>query len=224
MTTNRTTPRDHPGAKIYSKFVLRIYDALVVRFSNSLAWRCRSPIMLGQYNRHLGQRHLDVGPGTGWFLDAATMPDNAEIVLMDLNTNSLDSTRTRLEHKHPVQTVLGNVLEPLPSSIGSFDSIAINYLIHCLHGSMAEKAQAFGYLGQHLSPGGTLFGSTILGSGVRHNLIGRILLKIYNRRGIFDNYDDDATSLRTCLEASFETVSVTTVGTVAMFTAADPRS
>ena len=56
------------GAGIYSKPILAIYDLLVVKLSNSFTWRCPSPVMLAQYDQLMGRRHLDVGPGTGWYL------------------------------------------------------------------------------------------------------------------------------------------------------------
>ena len=33
-----------------------------------------------------------------------------------------------------------SALEPLPDSVGPFDSVGLNYLLHCLPGRMDEKA------------------------------------------------------------------------------------
>ena len=43
----------------------------------------------------------------------------------------------------------------------------------------------------YLVSGGVFFGSTILGRGVEHNLLGRRLMRLYNRKGIFSNLEDD---------------------------------
>lgn len=211
------------GAGIYSKPVLGFYDLLVVKFSNSLAWRCPSQLMLDQYNRCIGTRHLDVGPGTGWYLANADLPKSAEITLMDLNENTLEHAASRLAHTHvSTKAVTANVLEPIPEALGRFDSIGANYVFHCVPGSWADKGVAFEHLGERLTDDGVLFGSTILGRGVNHNLIGRGFMALYNRMGIFHNLEDDAAGLETALQRSFGQVNVDIVGTVAVFSAREP--
>ena len=211
------------GAGIYSKPVLGFYDLLVVKFSNSLAWRCPSQLMLDQYNRCIGTRHLDVGPGTGWYLANADLPETAEITLMDLNENSVEHAASRLAHTHvSTRGVTANVLEPIPEALGQFDSIAANFVFHCVPGSWADKGVAFKHLGERLAADGVLFGSTILGSGVSHNLIGRGFMALYNRLGIFHNREDDAAGLEAALQRSFDQVKVDVIGTVAVFSARNP--
>jgi hypothetical protein len=51
------------------------------------------------------------------------------------------------------------------------------------------------HLTPHLGPNGVVFGSTILGRGVRHNLLGRGLIGFYNRKGMFPNRVDDLEGL-----------------------------
>lgn len=209
------------GAGIYSKPVLKIYDLFVVQFSSTFAWRCTSDRMLAQYKANVGTRHLDVGPGTGWYLARASFPADADVTLMDLNNNSLDAASQRLDgithHR-----LVANVLEPLPAQIGPFDSIGVNYLLHCVPGAWTEKGVAFAYLAAQLADDGTLFGSTVLGSGVQHNRLGRVLMALYNRKGIFHNRRDDAAGLQRALEQSFAQVNVKVVGAAAVFSAREP--
>jgi len=71
---------------------------------------------------------------------------------------------------------------------------------------------------------GVFFGSTILGTGVQHNLFGRALCALYNGPiKAFDNTTDDEGGLRTALSAAFETVDITIIGTVAVLAARRPR-
>lgn len=212
----------HAGAAVYSKPVLRIYDLFVVHFSAARAWRCDCNSMLSQYDDNIGRRHLDVGPGTGWYLEHSKPPMDAQITLMDLNPNSLTRASSRLGDI-PHRTIIGNVLEPLPESAGMFDSIATNYLFHCVPGGWDAKGAAFAHLSRHLAPDGVLFGSTILGQGVQHNRVGSALMKLYNRRGVFHNENDDAVGLQRALEQHFADVMVTVIGTVALFQARQPQ-
>ena len=62
------------GAAVYSPLVLGIYDLWVLGISNRYAWRCSTTaVLLPFFRQHIGQRHLDVGVGTG-FYPAKTMP------------------------------------------------------------------------------------------------------------------------------------------------------
>lgn len=212
----------HRGSRIYSKAILGFYDLLVVKFSNTYAWRCPRRLMLDQYNRLTSSNHLDVGPGTGWYLAHTDIPPRALITLMDLNSNSLASAAKRLgTTKH--RAIVGNVLDPLPADVNGMDSIALNFLMHCVPGSWASKGVAFQNLAAGLSDKGTLFGSTILGAGIRHNFVARRFMRFYNRLGIFHNTADDSQGLQHALDAAFADVTVSVVGNVALFTARAPR-
>ena len=103
-----------------------------------------------------------------------------------------------------------------------YDSIALFYLLHCLPGTMADKARVFAHLKPHLAPGGVLFGATVLGDGTRHNRFGRALEHVYNRRGIFDNRRDTAEALAHALGEHFADVCVEQHGAVALFAARSP--
>lgn len=211
----------HRGAAVYSKRVLSVYDLVVVHLSNTFVWRCHRRTILELYNQQVGAHHLDVGPGTGWYLAHAHLPSTGTITLLDLNSNSLASARTRLADVKP-RTVVGDVLKPLPEEIGRFDSIGANYVFHCVPGTWDEKGVAFGHLARRLTSDGVLFGGTILGRGVRHNAVGRKLMSVYNERGIFHNREDDAAGLEDALRENFADVSIDVVGTVALFQAVGP--
>jgi SAM-dependent methyltransferase len=211
------------SAKYYTRFYLGIYNWAVIRLSNSFAWRCPSKTQLKQYNHLMGTRHLDVGPGTGWYLAHADRTSGTELHLMDLNPNSLQVASSQLAGRPIAAMHEQDILDPIPEEIGEFDSISMNYLLHCLPGTWAEKEAAVAHLAERLTDQGTLFGATILGEGVRHNLPGRKLMNLYNKVGVFHNRADDADGLRRILERHFTHVDVRVQGTVALFTASAPR-
>jgi hypothetical protein len=103
-----------------------------------------------------------------------------------------------------------------------FDSISLFYLLHCLPGSFASKEVVFANLKRHLATDGVLYGATILGDETGHNLLGRTLMKVYNRKGVFGNRADTLDGLRAALAAHFENVSIAVHGKVALFTARYP--
>jgi hypothetical protein len=205
---------------VYTPLVLALYDVFVLRFSCQVAWRCPSGQMLALYNRHVGARHLDVGVGTGFFLDRCEWPVvQPELTLLDLNRHSLAAAAKRTRRYRP-RVVRASVLDPIELGALQFDSVAMNFLLHCLPGSAEQKsATVAGNVRPYLAPGAVVFGSTILGQGVRHNLLGRTLMRAYNKKGIFSNLEDDAAALERGLAAELADVRIDVQGTVALFSA-----
>lgn len=218
MQKQPTSAREgQEGAALYSPSVLRFYDWFVLGLSNRLWWKCPTAQIVDFYNQHISANHLDIGVGTGYFLDRCTFPAaQPQIMLADLNENSLRSAAGRISRYQP-RTSQINVLEDWQLDDGPFASIGLNYLIHCLPGPMARKAAIFKPIAAHLAPGGVAFGTTILGQGVPKNALARLFLNIYNKKGIFGNLDDSREQLDQMLGQHFSQHEVRVVGCVAFF-------
>lgn len=212
------------GAAVYKPWVLHGYDAFVHGFSNAFAWRCPTRLLRSLYEHHATDTHLDVGVGSGYFLDRCRFPGHQpRIVLVDLNPEALRFTARRIRRLHPV-IHQANVLEPLALEGGPFRSIGLMYLLHCLPGTLRSKGVVFDHLGRYLAADGVLFGATILGRGVTHSRLARALIRLYNARGIFGNAADSLTDLEAALTSRFERHEVRIQGSVALFEARGYRS
>ena len=210
------------GFKDYTPRFLKTYDAFV-GFVAPRVWGVGEEHGIDLYRRHMGFRHLDVGPGTGFFIVETNPPQDIELTLLDASPHVLDHCAERLAAWNPT-TIRANVLEPLPLD-GPFDSAALAHVIHCLPGPMPEKARAIEHIAAVLTDDGVLFGGTVLGLSAEHTRAARMFLRLVNLRGTFDNRYDDVDGLRAILEASFHEVAVDTqTGSVAYFVAAHPRS
>jgi hypothetical protein len=216
----RFTPEEiEAGQAIYTKRMLLYYDLRVLWLSNPLIWRCPTSRLLDHYNRSVTVNHLDVGVGSGYYLDKCHfMTPTPRIYLMDLNANSLAFAAERIERYHP-QILLRNVLEPISFDGPGFDSVGVNYLLHCLPGDMASKCCAFDYLRPLMAPDAVIFGSTLLQGGVERSIAARALMTHYNFYGVFSNTCDSVETLRQELEKRFTAVSIDIVGCVALFSA-----
>jgi len=206
------------SAKVYNKLLLSIYDLYVLTFSNRFVWKCPSSRILEFYDLNISNNHLDVGVGTGYFLDKCRFHETPEIAILDLNANSLAATAQRIKRYHP-KSYQADIMQPLAMELPKFDSIAINYLLHCLPGNFFEKEIVFKNLVPLLNPHGVLFGSTILGDQSKTNGLGKKLLNIYNAKGIFGNTQDNLADLKQVLARNFQSYSVYEIGAVALFTA-----
>jgi hypothetical protein len=211
------------GRDVYTKAVLAIYDLWVHGLSNPLIWRCPTRHLRSLYERHLSSNHMDVGIGTGYFLDRLSFPSpNPRLILVDANDNSLEVAARRLRRYRP-GLYRRDVLKPLSIEGPPFDSIGLTYLLYCLPGDIAAKAVVFDHLDGLLSDNGVIFGATVLGVGVHPSPIARKLMAAYNARGIFANVKDHPDDLRTVLGHRYATVQVEVVGCVALFAASRTR-
>ena len=97
------------GQAVYTRRSLRLYDFVVLGVTNSLIWNCPTQRLLEHYNRHITANHLDVGVGTGYFLDHCRFPSQTpRIALSDVNRSSLDFAAQRIARYAP-ETYLRNV-------------------------------------------------------------------------------------------------------------------
>ncbi|MFO7179564.1 MAG: class I SAM-dependent methyltransferase [Pseudomonadota bacterium] len=212
------------GAAVYRPWTLRLYDVWVHGVSNAIAWRCPTRALLDAYDRNVSARHLDVGVGSGFFLSQCRFPvAEPRVTLVDLNPASLAFTSARIRRYRPT-VHQANVFELTTLPEAPFDSIALMYLLHCLPGTLATKSRLFERLGKLLAPEGVLFGATILGRGVERSLPARVLMRVYNAKGIFSNADDTLADLEAGLRRAFVEVRVSLHGMVAVFEARQPRA
>jgi hypothetical protein len=217
---DRTDPA-YKGQRDYNALLLNAYDPLVLGPVTRYVWRCPTGRLVERYREHIRDRHLDIGPGTGYFLDHAGLPAGSRVTILDPNRAVLRHVSRRLRSLD-VTAVEADVLKPLPVS-GLFESAALNAVIHCLPGPLARKGTAIANVAAVLSPAGVLFGATVLGRTGQHTRLGRWMLAAFNRQGGFDNLDDTEEGLRGILAASFVDVAFETIGSVAIFAATGPR-
>jgi ubiquinone/menaquinone biosynthesis C-methylase UbiE len=208
------------GASVYSPTILKLYDFGVLGLSNRFVWQCPTKtVLLPFYKEHLGLKHLDVGVGTGFYIARASLTRSHQVSLLDLNENSLRAAAAQVKQAK-VRTFMRDVMQPSsePADTG-YDSISLFYLLHCLPGTMDDKETAIANLKRYMSKDGVLYGATILGDEAAHNSIGRMLLKLYNDKGVFHNMADTLDDLQKMLRRQFQNVQIRRHNKVALFVA-----
>ncbi|KAI1743904.1 methyltransferase domain-containing protein [Xylaria scruposa] len=231
--TSQTSQTPGLYASIYTPTVLSIvYDVVVLRFNLRYMWRCRTDTVLEPFfAENFSRNHLDIGVATGYFLaKALSRPFRTHvkhsITLVDLNPNPLNAARARILSEAPnatVETVVADVTEPPPKALqhSVFDSISMFNLFHCIPGN--EKLRAFSIYKDLLADGGVLTGCTVLGAGHATNWFNYLYVKLYNRLGIFHNWDDKKEDFERALKENFEEVETTLVGMTLLFRVTKPR-
>lgn len=217
MFKNKEVDEDvRKGQAAYTKALLFIYDLLVLKISNTYIWKCPTKNLIQLYNENLTNNHLDVGVGTGYYLNHCDFPKDTRLVLMDLNKNSLNVASENANKLKPV-TFIHNILEPIPFQINPFDSISINYLLHCLPGTISDKAIVFDHLLPLLNKKGVIFGSTILQGEIPRSKNAQKLMNFYNSKGIFSNTKDTYEDLEKNLKERFASYEMKVIGCVCLF-------
>ncbi|KAK2753625.1 hypothetical protein FQN54_007402 [Arachnomyces sp. PD_36] len=212
----------------YNSIFLSLYDYYVLGLTNTAFWRCPTDsVLLPLFQANAGPRHMDVGVGSGYFPAIMNQREGhlgwpKKLVLVDLNPTCLERASSRIGLPERTLCLKNDALQPLPDA-GPFDSISIMFLLHCLPGPPEHKAQIFANLKPHLTDNGTLFGATVLGQGVQHNLVGQVLMAAYNWFGIFGNSGDGKEPFIEALEEEYEEVETAVIGCVLIFKAQKPR-
>lgn len=209
--------------RILTPLSLKFYDFFVLGFSSRLLWKCPSSALMDLYNRNSSENHLDIGVGTGYFLANVDWPQSSvDLTLMDINDACLDMVSRRLSRMQP-KRVVADVLDPLPIT-GTFDSISMTHVLHCLPGGMRSKSRVFDNLLPVLAVDGRLFGATIVQGDAPRSRAAQALMDFYNSRHIFTNEDDRIEDLEEMLAARFTNVEVRLQGCVAIFEAQKPAT
>lgn len=213
--------RVQKAVNIYSKPLLWVYDFIVYQVATPYMLHCPAHLILEHYNENIRLNHLDVGVGTGCLLKGCKqLKDIKRLGIMDLNPNSLEKSKQLLNEQHP-EVYQANILKPFETTAVDFDSIGMNYLLHCIPGNFEEKEVIFSNLKEHLSKDGILFGCTVLGKDINNTLHTKLFLKLYQWIGIFNNAEDTYTGLKKSLSRHFTYYEVNVVGNVAFFRASD---
>lgn len=212
------TPKQvEAGHAFYTRRSLAVYDLAILWYFSRLAWRCPASRLVRHYDHHLSNAHLDIGVGTGYFLDRGTFPTaSPRLVLLDPNAACLEVASRRVARFHP-EIIETDVLQPVDHTGPGFDSVALNYVLHCLPGDLAAKGVVFDNLRPLLNDDAVVFGATLLHDGVPRNWFARTVLDRNNAHGVFSNAHDSLAGLHEVLDDHLTDVVIDVVGCVGVF-------
>jgi hypothetical protein len=214
---NATTLAIERSQRFFNRTSLFFYDFFLYGVISRFAWGCTIAQLDAHYGKYVTRNHLEVGVGTGFLLNRVQFDvPHPRLALMDLNSECLASTKLKVLRYAP-ETYIQNLLEPIRHNIGRFDSIGINYVMHCVPGSFKEKCIAFSHLQVLLSDDGVLFGTTVLAENIDKNWLAKPFMGLMNGLGVFNNRRDNAEDLKACLETQFQLIEFEIVGVVAFF-------
>lgn len=222
-------PSSLRASRIYKGLLLKIYDGFVVYYSNHWMWDYPRLRQLDFYNRYATAHHAEVGLATTWYLENFRKRYNSyDFTLIDLSADALSYAQDRLEHG-PIRSVIKSlstihtdILENIPTD-KKFNSVGLNFVIHCLPGTIESKTRAIANIADILTDDGVLFGTTLLGQPAQSHINAKVVNKLYNRLGVFSNTTDTHEGLKNILEQHFHEVSIDEHWSGAGFVARRPK-
>ena len=207
------------GQFFFTTMSHRLYDAGLYGFVTRYLWRCSTERLLDNYVENISRNHLEIGVGSGFFLERTLCSDYLRrLVLLDLNGRCLRKSAARLQAFDP-ETRQHDMLEPIPAELGKFDSVAMNYVLHCIPGSFRSNRRMFASIRSRLTSGGVLFGATLVRRPIKEGLFAWLLMWLLNAIGVFGNTRQTVNELRYVLGSLFDEVDLYVAGNAVVFRA-----
>jgi SAM-dependent methyltransferase len=218
-----TTAAPEKGRAIYTPLFLLIYDFWVLGIVNTFAWGCSTTrYLLPQFRANVRKNHLDIGVGTGYYLDRGQIPHTTRLTLVDTEQVALDTAQRR-SRRSDANLVIADILQPF-SLKEKFDSVSMYYLFHCIPSTMREKCSVFSHIKYNMTADGVIHGANVLGKGVaQDNWLGKRIRRFCLNHGVFHNREDNAYEFEDALRRNFKTVETWVVGTVFVWRAEGPK-
>jgi hypothetical protein len=218
-----TTAVPEKGRPIYTPLFLLFYDFWVLGVVNTFAWGCSTTrYLLPQFRTNVRNNHLDIGVGTGYYLDKGQIPHTTRLTLVDIEQGALETAQRR-SRRSDANLVIADILQPL-SLNEKFDSVSMYYLFHCIPATMREKCGVFSHIRYNMMADGVIHGASILGKGVaQDNWFGKRIRTFCLNQGVFHNREDNAYEFEDALRRNFKKVETRVVGTIFIWRAEGPK-
>jgi hypothetical protein len=204
--------------KYFNRLSLSIYDFVLFRFVSQYLWGISSESLVSRYHQYASKKHLEVGVGTSYLLDKYN-PEQFDLTLMDLSKVCLVKSKKRLIRYNP-KLIRHNILDNTAEISEKFDSISLNYVMHCVAGDFSTKNVAFKNLKELLNGSGILFGITVLQTE-KSNIAARAFMWLLNKVGVFNNTQDRLVDLEAGLKKYFKYVQIIKSSSAVSFYACD---
>jgi len=219
MSSLVSNNRTRLGQLFFSTMSHRLYDTGLYKFVTGTIWRCPTERLLDNYADNISNNHLEVGVGSGYFLDRTLCADFLDrLMLSDLNRRCLAKSGARLLDFAP-STLAHNILKPLPPIANGFNSVGMNYVLHCIPGGFGRNRIIFDNVATALNDGGVFFGATLIPGKFRDGAWSWLLMQALNAVGIFSNLNHSLDELKSALDVSFSRVEIAVIGNACVFSA-----
>ena len=166
------------------------------------------------YISNIKNNHLEIGPGTGYFLKNNF--DIKKLHLIDINQDTLDFSYQNLsENYNDINIIKHNLFEE-KLFINNLESVGINYVLHCVPGKLENKIDN---LVNNLESSKKInyFGATVLNDNNLQTNFSNLELQFLNKFKIFNNQNDYSKNIINYFNYNHFDYNIKIVGNVLVF-------
>lgn len=181
-------------------------------------WKCPKQHLEQQFISNVSLNHLEVGVTSDFsFTRRLKANKNLNMVYLDPDAKALKRAGKNTAHLKP-RLFQGSLMHQWGFRNQKFNSINLNFVLHCLQGDFEGKVNALCINARScLADNGTIFGSAILRDRISTNPLSEYFLNRCNKSGVMNNEKDSYRKLERMLNYYFNNVHITMVGYVVMF-------
>jgi len=193
---------------------LNVYDFLVNDINCNYVWRCNKKNIIKNYQENIGENHLEIGPGTGYFLK-----DNYNIknlFLVDINKDTLEYSQKNLKNYYKNIIKIEHNIFTTELKLNDIDSVGLNYVIHCVPGRIENNIDNLINNINNNKPI-KFFGSSVVSDINLQTKISECELLFLNKFKIFNNKEDISFNLINYLEINKIKYDYKIIGNVLVF-------
>ena len=168
--------------KKINNLIFNNYDYFVNNLNCKYVWGCDSQNISYLYKANLTKNHLEIGPGTGFFLKDNNFKN---LHLMDVNNDILFTSKENLKDNCKNISIYNhNIFKEKNRMYMDVQSIGLSYVLHCVPGNLSESLNN---LSNNITSDNRVkvFGSTVILND--NKLISNLEINFLNNFGIFNN-------------------------------------
>ena len=192
----------------FNNFVLKNYDFFVNHINCKYVWRCDQQNITNKYNRNISKNHIEIGPGTGYFLKDYEFNN---LTLIDVNTNILSECKKNLEKNcKNINIINTNVFEKNNKiAVNHCESVGLNYVLHCVPNNLSISINNL--VNNIPKKNYQLFGSTVIPPENKYNLA-NLEIFILNKMKIFNNKKHSEEDISSYINKNFHKNKINKIG------------
>ena len=193
----------------FNRIIFKNYDLLVNNLNCKYVWKCELKYIQHIYNNNISKNHVEIGPGTGFFLKKYKF-DN--LTLIDVNQDVLEECYKNLENNcKNINIINHNIFEKNNKlDIRNYDSVGVNYVLHCVPNDLSYSINNL--INNIPDEKFNLFGATVIPSEKNDINLANIEIYFLNKFGIFNNKSHSEKNISLYIKNNFQNYNINKIG------------